>query len=108
MDATKIVFLILGFALFLLRPDPQQPTQIQEITMCSSPAGTIVAGADGKFMTALDGWGTLKYAITTKNDSAQFYFNQGLSFYFGYHFTEAVASFKEASRFDPASAMTYW
>ena len=80
----------------------------QDIAMCSSPAGTVVAAADGKFMTPLDGWGHLSWSISTKNDSAQFYFNQGLSLYYSYHFTESVASFKEASRFDPTCAMTYW
>jgi tetratricopeptide (TPR) repeat protein len=68
----------------------------------------VLARADGKFMTALGGWGNLDYRITTTSDRAQFYFNQGLSLYYSYHFPEAVASFKEASRFDPANAMAYW
>ncbi|MBT1712349.1 hypothetical protein KK062_29165 [Fulvivirgaceae bacterium PWU5] len=59
-------------------------------------------------MTALKGWGNVHYEISTTEDSVQFYFDQGLSFYFGYHFTEALASFKEASRLDPNCAMTYW
>jgi len=80
----------------------------QDITMCGSPSGIVLANAGGKFMTALAGWGDLNYPITTKADSAQFYFNQGLSLYYSYHFTEAVASFKEASRFDPGCAMAYW
>lgn len=79
-----------------------------DITMCGTPARNVEADATGKFMTALSGWGQLNYKITTNSDSAQFYFNQGLSLYFSYHFPEAVASFKEASRFDPNSAMTYW
>ncbi|HTF21580.1 MAG TPA: hypothetical protein VK658_26055 [Chryseolinea sp.] len=76
--------------------------------LCGSPSGTVVPAADGKFINRLSGWGNRNYAITTGNDSAQYYFNQGLGFYFGYHFSEALASFKEASRFDPSSAMTHW
>jgi tetratricopeptide (TPR) repeat protein len=76
--------------------------------LCGSPSGTVVADADGKFIGRLSGWGNRHYAITTKSDSAQYYFNQGLGFYYGYHFSEALASFKEATRFDPSSAMTYW
>ncbi len=83
-------------------------TVSEDIAMCGSPAVTVVAGPDGKFMTALDGWGNLSYKITTKSDSAQYYFNQGLSLYYSYHFPEALASFKEAGRFDPSCAMTYW
>jgi tetratricopeptide (TPR) repeat protein len=80
----------------------------EDVAMCGSPAGNVATDADGKVMTALDGWGNLSYGISTKSDSAQFYFNQGLSLYYSYHFPEALASFKEATRFDPSCAMTYW
>lgn len=76
--------------------------------LCGSPGGTVAPAIDGKFIARLSGWGNRNYSITTRSDSAQYYFNQGLGFYYGYHFTEALASFKEASRFDPSSAMTYW
>lgn len=80
----------------------------QNITLCATGAGIVTAGADGKFIPVLPGVGNLRYAVATASDSAQVYFNQGLGFYYGYHFTEALASFKEASRFDPACAMAYW
>ena len=76
--------------------------------LCGSLSGTVAPADDGKFIARLSGWGDRSYSITTRSDSAQYYFNQGLGFYYGYHFAEALASFKEASRFDPASAMTYW
>jgi len=68
----------------------------------------IYAGEGGKFINVLPGWGSHSYNITTQNDSAQVYFNQGLSMYYSYHGREAVASFKEAARFDSGSAMVYW
>ena len=70
--------------------------------------GLSEAGDDGKFITVLPGWGNYSYPISTKNDSAQFYFNQGLNMYYSYHWQEANASFQEAARFDPGSAMAYW
>lgn len=76
--------------------------------LCGSPGGELSSGADGKFIAALPGWGSRNYKITTNSDSAQYYFNQGLGFYFGYHFLEAFASFREATRFDPSCAMAYW
>lgn len=79
-----------------------------DVAMCASSPGTIAANDEGKFISALPGWGNLQYRISSANDSAQFYFNQGLSFYYGYHFTESLASFKEAGRFDPSNAMVYW
>jgi hypothetical protein len=66
------------------------------------------AGTDGKFITVLPGWGNYAYPVSTKNDSAQFYFNQGLNMYYSYHWQEANSSFKEAARFDPSLAIAYW
>ena len=54
--------------------------------MCGSG---IVQDADtagnGKFIQRLPGWGHHNYAITAHNDSARFYFNQGLTMYYSYH-----------------------
>lgn len=75
---------------------------------CAPSPSDIKSDDNGKFITVLPGWGKYNYTISTKSDSTQFYFNQGLNFYYSYHFREALASFKEASRFDPSSAMCYW
>jgi tetratricopeptide (TPR) repeat protein len=56
----------------------------------------------------IPGAGTYKWKITTRNDSAQFYFNQGINMYYGFHIIESMASFKKASKFDPNCAMLYW
>jgi tetratricopeptide (TPR) repeat protein len=76
---------------------------------CAPDAGdNIYAGDDGKFITVLPGCGDHSYAISTASDSAQIYFNQGLRMYYSYHSREAIASFKEAARFDSTCAMVYW
>lgn len=87
----------------------------EEPAISTSPAIGCAPGTDdtyrtfnGKFIPVMPGWGNHSYSITTNSDSAQFYFNQGLTFYYSYHAREAVASFKEAARFDSSSAMTYW
>jgi hypothetical protein len=49
-----------------------------------------------------------KWKISTKNDSAQFYFNQGINMYYGFHIIEAMASFRKAEKFDPGCAMLHW
>jgi tetratricopeptide (TPR) repeat protein len=59
-------------------------------------------------MMPLPGTGSHKWKISTKNDSAQFYFNQGINLYYGFHIIEAMPSFKKAQTFDPACAMLYW
>jgi tetratricopeptide (TPR) repeat protein len=56
----------------------------------------------------IPGTGNYKWKISTTNDSAQFYFNQGINTYYSFHIVEAMASFKKASRFDPGCAMLQW
>ena len=52
--------------------------------------------------------GEYSHPITTRSPMAQRYFDQGLRFVYGYYFPEALASFQEAARLDPESAMVYW
>ena len=56
----------------------------------------------------LPGWGKYTWKISTKSDSAQYYFNQGINMYYGFHIIEALASFKKAQWFDKNCAMLYW
>ncbi|MGZ8558133.1 MAG: hypothetical protein ACXWWC_07370 [Chitinophagaceae bacterium] len=56
----------------------------------------------------MPGAGNYKWRINTTNDSAQFYFNQGINMYYGFHIIEALASFKKAAKFDPGNALLYW
>src|SRR5688572_8132598 len=51
-------------------------------------------------MIPLPGTGTHTWKISTSNDSAQFYFNQGINLYYGFHIIEALPSFKKAQTFD--------
>jgi tetratricopeptide (TPR) repeat protein len=113
------LYLLFALPLFLagfirLSPGEQETRASIELRKSNSAGcspysgGEIKAGADGKFITVLPGWGNHTYSISTQNDSAQFYFNQGLNMYYGYHWREAVASFKEAARFDPGCPMGYW
>ena len=82
--------------------------QKENVIGCGPSIADITADENGKFIPVLPGWGHYKYQVSTKNDSTQFYFNQGLNFYYSYHFREALASFKEAARFDDNCAMAYW
>jgi tetratricopeptide (TPR) repeat protein len=75
---------------------------------CAPPQADPTADKTGKFICPLPGLGKHVYAISTLQDSTQFYFNQGINFYYSYHLRESLASFKEAARFDPSAAMPYW
>lgn len=88
---------------------PVQKTEVSAAIGCAPAANeNVYADNSGKFITILPGWGNHSYSITTTSDSAQRYFNQGLSMYYSYHLTEAIASFKEAAKFDSTCAVLYW
>ena len=76
------------------------------------PGGTVAQqkslSAEGKFAVLIEGLGKYNRVITTHSAVAQRYFDQGLLFVYGYYFSEALASFQEAARLDPACPMVYW
>jgi hypothetical protein len=86
----------------LVRSNTNVPvTKAERSAVIGCAPGTderIDADESGKFISILPGWGNYTYPITTKSDSAQIYFNQGLSMYYSYHMKEAIASFKEAAK----------
>ena len=105
--------LILAFlpaaTVLLKKGKPVKELVKKNVIGCSAAVeGDVSADGNGKFIPALKGWGSHSFPVSTRNDSTQFYFNQGLNFYYGYHLKEAYASFKEAARFDQNCAMAYW
>jgi tetratricopeptide (TPR) repeat protein len=52
--------------------------------------------------------GSFHRAISTKNKTAQKYFDQGMRFLYGFNHDEAERSFREAARLDPACAICWW
>jgi hypothetical protein len=86
-----------------------QPAPDDPVISCAPPGpATILPDADGRYAPVFPGWGHYHYPISTTDDSAQYYFDQGLSLYYSYHLTESAASFKEAEQKDSRCAMAYW
>lgn len=65
------------------------------------------AMAEGE-MHLMDNLGNHHHAITTASETAQQYFDQGLTLAYGFNHELAVASFQEALKHDPECAMCYW
>jgi len=78
----------------------------QAVSMCRT--ANFLPGDSAIEIPALTGWGNYKWKVSTSSDSAQYYFNQGISMYFAFHAVEAVASFSKAVKFDPAFAMGWY
>src|SRR6201999_4225134 len=54
------------------------------------------------------GLGSLTYKITTTNESAQAYFDQGLRLAYAFNHGEAQRAFRKAQKLDPDCAMCFW
>ena len=71
-------------------------------------AGLAALLANGEDIPPMPGSGSYVWKIAAKNDSAQFYFNQGINMYYGFHIIESLASFKKSAKFDPGNPMVWW
>ncbi len=119
----KRSFIIAAFAILLLaagyryggKPHPNNlPTRgtaffkhKQAIT-CSPDWLYLNEDSLANHMGVLPGWGNYQWKITSKKDSAQFYYNQGINMYYAFHIIEAMGSFKKAAKLDDSNAMIYW
>jgi tetratricopeptide (TPR) repeat protein len=116
-------FLIAGFAMLLMAAGfkyankmYQRVSQTSKVSFfkhkqpiqCSPDWSYLNEDSMANHMGVLPGWGNYQWAINSKNDSARFYFTQGINMYYAFHIIEAMASFKKAEQFDNNNAMIYW
>ena len=80
----------------------------KNIISCSPDWNKLKTWIEEADIPPMPGSGDLKWPVSTTSDSAQFYFNQGINTYYGFHIIEAMASFKKAAKFDSTSAMIHW
>jgi tetratricopeptide (TPR) repeat protein len=66
------------------------------------------ASATASPATLATGLGALHHAIATKSADAQRFFDQGLTYVYGFNHDEAIRSFRRAAELDPASPMPHW
>ncbi|HET6766590.1 MAG TPA: hypothetical protein VFH08_04300 [Chitinophagaceae bacterium] len=113
-----IAAIITAFALFAFRFDNNQKqaaaslrlTEFKKknIVRCSTDWEALQQWLEETDIPPIPGAGIYKWKISTRHDSAQFYFNQGINMYYSFHIIEAMASFKKAARFDENAAILYW
>lgn len=81
------------------------------LSICGTPgARTILKIMDTTRQMAplMENLGKYGMKVSTANERAQLFFNQGLNLYYGFNHLEAFRSFKEVARLDPDCAMAYW
>jgi tetratricopeptide (TPR) repeat protein len=58
--------------------------------------------------TLMPGYGNLHHPVSTENEQAQKFFDQGLRLIYAFNHDEAARSFQRAAELDPKLAMAYW
>jgi tetratricopeptide (TPR) repeat protein len=71
-------------------------------------SATHTAAEAGSAVPLYEDLGTLTYPVTTSNQLAQRYFDQGLRLTYAFNHAEALRGFREAQRLDATCAMCYW
>jgi tetratricopeptide (TPR) repeat protein len=71
-------------------------------------APTSAASEESERPKLLDDLGDQTHPITTSDEMAQRYFDQGLILVFGFNHDAAIRSFEEAARIDSECAMCFW
>jgi tetratricopeptide (TPR) repeat protein len=67
-----------------------------------------MAAMEARPATLIPGIQGVHFAISTRRDEAQKFFDQGLALVYAFNHEEAVRSFRRAAEIDPASPMPQW
>src|SRR5687768_3441608 len=83
----------------------QTRTEVPQAEMQAAAPATAFADTDPPLW---EGLGRVTYRITTANELAQSYFNQGLRLTYAFNHSEAQRAFRKAQKLDPDCAMCFW
>ncbi len=61
-----------------------------------------------QFAYLMEGMGKVDFPVTTANEAAQTFFNQGVAQLHGFWYLEAERSFRQVRHLDPTCIMAYW
>lgn len=104
-----VLAIYLSASLFV-KEDTNTSEKLDYKFVTCAPAKFVLSGVDStkQISPLFEGLGDLSFAISTNNERAQAFFDQGLKLAYAFNHAESHRSFMEASRLDPTSAMTYW
>src|SRR4030095_996517 len=83
----------------------QTRTEVPQAEMQAASPAAAFAGTDPPLW---EGLGGVTYKITTANELAQSYFDQGLRLTYAFNHGEAQRAFRKAQKLDPDCAMCFW
>jgi tetratricopeptide (TPR) repeat protein len=80
-------------------------TEVPRAEMSAASSAPAFADTEPPLWTGL---GSITYKVTTANESAQAYFDQGLRLAYAFNHGEAQRAFRKAQKLDPDCAMCFW
>lgn len=92
------------------KPLTKQTSKLVTSSISCTPAKFLLNGVDTtkQISPLFKNLGNLHFQITTNNERAQAFFDQGLKLAYAFNHAEAHRSFMEAARLDPKMAMAFW
>jgi len=107
--ATAALAFTLSFAVACQSPPGETPRTDGTAAAQTGHADHAAAPSDRpQPVELLPGLGDPHHPITTRDELAQAFFDQGLALLWGFNHDEAARSFRRASSIDPDAAMPYW
>ena len=85
-----------------------KPLVALNFVKCTAPKYLLTVDTTKQISPLFNNLGNLNFSISTANERAQAFFDQGLKLSYAFNHAEGHRSFMEASRLDPNSAMPYW
>lgn len=105
-----IIFSLFLFDLTLQSKTTNNPEKVGMNFIKCTPAQFLLKDIDTtkQISPLFENLGTHTYKVSTDNELAQRFFNQGIRLTYAFNHAEAHRSFMEAARLDPKLAMAFW
>jgi tetratricopeptide (TPR) repeat protein len=90
-----------------------QPNMVLRLAQTEVPRAEMSAASSASAFADMEpplwtGLGSITYKVTTANEGAQAYFDQGLRLAYAFNHGEAQRAFRKAQKLDPDCAMCFW
>jgi tetratricopeptide (TPR) repeat protein len=106
---TSIAALAIALAPQLVAPALAQDTPAPNHKHYDTPPGYNAPPAPGQPLAPrLQNLGVHTFPVSTRNERAQLFINQGVNLTYGFNHAEAARAYSEAARLEPKLAMAYW
>jgi len=78
------------------------------VTLLVGFFSVVTAFAQAQAAKLMPGFGNVQHKVSTENDEAQKFFNQGLALCYGFNHNAGEQAFRRAAELDPKLAMAWW